>query len=995
MRYQSLFEHMNTGFAYFNVEKDQQDNPSDFVILECNSVFKRNSEITKKNIIGERASQLFDVKEEWCRTIFNNLKKVSSTGEPLHFEIYMKKCHKYISFSIYCPHEGNLELISCDITEFKDIIELKRISMYFSARFINTPTGKINEEINNALYEIKHFYDAEFCCIFQYDEDINTFSCSNQSIMEWKEIPKMYQQMKLDEFDWLLNRIKNDEIVKIINSDELPEEAFKEKEYFKHLGYKSMVFLPIIYEDKILGIIGLATLNYEKIWTSEQIDLLKIICTIFASAIKRKIMDEKLQDKIVKLVKLKEVLKDSEEKYRKLMFSIQDAVIMLDNNGMVVNWNKAAEEMFGYTFKEVEGQSLHKLIVPPEIYVRAEENFEKFKHTGEGRLINKVTEIHAVKKDGSKFIAEVSVSAIKLKGMNHAVGIVRDITERRQTQQKLLDSMDAAETANKAKSQFLANMSHEIRTPMNGIIGFLDLLSKTELDNRQEDYIREIKTASESLLALINDLLDFSKIEANKLELEHISFDIRKLIEEITSSFSLRAYSKGIEIHTWIDNSIPLSAIGDPGKLRQVLENLIGNAVKFTAKGKVVITAKLVSITMDKTEILFSVEDTGIGITDQDIQKLFEPFTQVDASTTRKYGGTGLGLSICEKIVEMMSGRITVKSVFGSGATFSFNISFDNAKEEQEEIAEEVENLKGLKILVADQSSTTREIVKYYLEGAGCIVIEADNSEKIIEQLRVNSITDNKIKVALLSVDMPDQNCFDLAEKIKAEESIKDTILNLITYYVNPCDKKMPAEKGISELIYKPIFRNDLYNCILVSIGKIDKNQLRITKVHIPADVIFDEYQKKNTRILLVEDNVTNQKLVANILRNASLSFDAKENGNEALKALEVRDYDLVLMDCQMPELDGYEATKQIRLNEEGKSHIPIIAMTANVLKSDIEKCLKTGMDDYISKPFRANDLLEIIAKWLKKEDNKSKNVITAPMHPLSMENLSDEVLVD
>eukprot|EP00825_Cyclidium_porcatum_P033782 TRINITY_DN35727_c0_g1_i1.p2 TRINITY_DN35727_c0_g1~~TRINITY_DN35727_c0_g1_i1.p2 ORF type:complete len:290 (-),score=9.43 TRINITY_DN35727_c0_g1_i1:315-1184(-) len=202
----------------------------------------------------------------------------------------MNNCHKYISFSIYCPHEGNLELISCDITEFKDIIELKRISMYFSARFINTPTEKINEEINNALYEIKHFYGAECCCIFQYDKDSNTFSCSNQCIMEWKEIPRIYQQIKLDDFEWLLDRIKNDEIVNISNSDELPEEAFKEKEYFKHLGYKSMVFLPIIYEGKVLGIFGLATLNYEKIWTSEQIDLLKIICTPMYSGINAEYM---------------------------------------------------------------------------------------------------------------------------------------------------------------------------------------------------------------------------------------------------------------------------------------------------------------------------------------------------------------------------------------------------------------------------------------------------------------------------------------------------------------------------------------------------------------------------------------------------------------------------------------------------------------------------------------------------------------------------------
>lgn len=988
LKYQSLFEHMNTGFAYLKVEKDQQNDPCDFVVFECNTAFKRITGVTKRNIIGEKVSKLYNLKLDWLSAIYNNVTKVSLTGEPLHIETYIKKYHKYISYSVYYPSEGYIEFLVNDITEVKDIKELKRISMYFSARFINTPVGKINDEIDNALYEIGQFYDAERCCIFQYNEEQNSFECTNRWEMNDLGMSAKYEKTNLDEFEWLINQINHDRIVKITNLDELPAEAVKEREYFTYLGYKSLLFLPITYEEKVFGVIKLVTFHYEKVWPFEQIDLLRIICTIFASALKRKGMDEALQKEIDKLVKLKKVLKDSEEKYRKLTLSIQDGIIMLDSEGKIVNWNKAAETIFGYSHSEVAGRRLHQLIVPPELMSRAERNFEAFKVTGEGKFVNKVTQIHAMKKDGTRFVAEISTSTIKLKGTMHVVGIVRDITERREIQKKMLDAMDTAEAANKAKSQFLANISHEIRTPMNGIIGFMDLLAKTPHTHQQDDYIAEIKTASDVLLSLINDLLDFSKIEANKLELENIEFNLRKVMEEVTSLFSMRAYAKGIEIYARIDDELPLSVVGDPGKLKQVMENLISNAVKFTHKGKVIVTAKQVSQTEEEAEVLFSVTDTGIGISEYDIRKLFEPFTQADASTTRKFGGTGLGLTICEKLVEMMSGKIEVQSEPGEGATFSFSIRFNIVQTE----TKTPEYLKDLQILVADSDSTNREIVKYYLEDAGCLVTEAENGEEVIERLRDNASKGKQISVALLNYDMPDQEGLELADRIKSDNEIKDTILNLFTHYANPCDRKAARGKGIAELILKPVYKNDLYTAILASMGKAE-HSLSMTTGNAAVEVIFDDYQKSHTRLLLVEDNATNQKLAISILRNAGLRCDIAENGYEALEAMKDKQYDLVLMDCQMPEMDGYEATKLIRLREEEKSHIPIIAMTANVMKSDIENCIASGMDDYISKPFRSNDLLEIIANWI--HNQKSEQTGAQQKESISKEELSEDTMSD
>ena len=514
----------------------------------------------------------------------------------------------------------------------KEESDFAKVILRYSTRFINTPSEKVDDEINNILREIGQRYKAEFSWVFLFNVNRDRLYCSHEWTASGNNLLSRKGMSDFGEFKWLMERIKGNRIVEIGSLDDIPDDAFKEKEYFQKFNCESLIFVPLTYENNVIGFMGISLASSARSWTPEQIDLLVIICVIVASLILKGRKEKALQNEIKKLVSLKSALKDSMTKYRKLTQSIRDAIVLVDSNERIVNWNNAAVRIFGYSYNEAVGKKLHELVASPQLLNKAEDSFRKFVLTASKRTIGGNTEITAVRKDGSRFVAEISISTLKLKGDTHVVGVVRDVTERSEIHKKMLaamktaeEAMEAAEAANKAKSQFLANMSHEIRTPLNGIIGFLDLLSKTPLDELQDDYVKEMRIAASSLMGQINDLLDFSKIEVDRLKLEYINFCPRKAIEEIASLFTPRAYSKGIEIHALIDSRIPDTVKGDPGRLKQVIANLISNAVKFTPKGEVLITAELASETEEETAISFKVTDTGIGITEEDKQNLFSP----------------------------------------------------------------------------------------------------------------------------------------------------------------------------------------------------------------------------------------------------------------------------------------------------------------------------------------------------------------------------------
>ena len=460
-------------------------------------------------------------------------------------------------------------------------------------------------------------------------------------------------------------------------------------------------------------------------------------------------------------------LLQGEAKQRAILSNISDVVSILDKNGIIRYASQNVKRLFGWQPEELIGRNYIDAIHVDD-RDRIDKDFREFVDNG----AETVMEFLFSCKDGSyKTICVKAANLISDPNINGILVNYHDITERKNAVNEMIKAKEEAEIANSSKSQFIANVSHEIRTPMNGIVGFLDLLSGTSLDSQQMDYLKEMKIASDSLLNLINDLLDFSKIEANKLELEHIPFDVRKVIEEVASLYSPRAYSKAVEIHAMVDTLIPGAIKGDPDKLRQVLRNLVSNAVKFTSKGEIVISAMLVTENEEKVSILFKVSDTGIGISENESLKLFEPFTQVDASTTRKYGGTGLGLAICESIVKIMSGEIKVESMKGKGSTFEFTISFDRAERRKKE--KQASALKGVNVLIAGGSSTSRDIIRYYLEDAGCCVLEAENIERAIGTLRGYSLVGDKINVMLADSCSFGEKEAELIAGIKHNSGIK------------------------------------------------------------------------------------------------------------------------------------------------------------------------------------------------------------------------------
>jgi PAS domain S-box-containing protein len=647
---------------------------------------------------------------------------------------------------------------------------------------------------------------------------------------------------------------------------------------------------------------------------------------------------------------VEQALLRQKEYFEALVSSSPVSIVVMDQDERIVSINPAFEKLFGYTRQEAVGSVLDTLITTQETLPEAAE-FSREIMTGE---------IHGIvkrrRRDGAMVDVELSGVPVIVAGERiGGLALYHDITD-------LVRARKDAEDSNRAKSEFLANMSHEIRTPMNGVIGMLELALETELTKDQRDYLQTSLGSAESLLSLLNDILDFSKIEAGRLEFESIGFNLRNTIEDVAYTLAKRAQDKGLEMVGLVHPDLDFDLLGDPSRLRQILVNLVGNAIKFTHQGEIVIRAEPHFESSNELTVRFSVQDTGIGIPPERQRAVFERFTQADGSTTRRYGGTGLGLAICRQLVDGMGGVIGVDSAPGQGSTFWFTLPFHRrpvkAQTESPLPAREVD-WKSLRILGVDDNTTNRTVLTHILEGIGCQIDAVSSGSRSIETLRKAARAGKPYHIVLLDMQMPVMDGEQTAREIKADPLIADAKIIILTSIGQRGDAARLEAVGCSGYLLKPVKQQMLFEALSAVLELDNEEKTGLITRHTLSE------QKRGLRVLLAEDNPVNQKLAVLILQKAGYSVDTVENGQAALEQALRGSYSAILMDVQMPELDGCEATRRIRAAET-TGHIPIIAMTAHALKGDRDRCFEAGMDDYLTKPLDRQAMLLTLDKWIQ-----------------------------
>ncbi len=778
-------------------------------------------------------------------------------------------------------------------------------------------------------------------------------------------------------------------------------------------------------------------------------------------------------------------LESSEKLKNAIMESAPDAILSIDHEGKLIEFNPAAEKMFGRLRSQVLGKEMAPIIMPSALQEQHRRGMAHYLATGEGRILGKRLELTAVRADGSEFPVELAVTRIQLEGppkftaflrditeqklsraraeaseqryrqlfdrnlagvlrstpdgrilhCNQAFaslfgfssvkevlsqsasefyldaadrqrmlarlrqagclvnregqyrrrdgtttwvlenqslstaedgtevieGVVLDISERKWVESELLRAKQAAEDASRAKSEFLANMSHEIRTPMNGIIGMTELVLDTDLTPEQLEYLNMVKVSADSLLSIINDILDFSKIEAGKLELEAIDFDLRDCLGDTIKSLGVRASQKGLELACHILPEVPDALIGDPTRLRQVVLNLVGNAIKFTEQGEVVLQCRVESQQEQELCLHFIASDTGSGIPSDRQQAIFEAFSQADNSMTRKHGGTGLGLTISARLVEMMGGRVWVESEMGKGSKFHFTARLRvQAAPVDRPLERPVVSLLDMPVLVVDDNATNRRILHEVLSHWHMKPAEVESGLAALATLLHACNIGKPFPLILVDAQMPEMDGFTLIHRVHQMPELVGSTIMMLSSAGQRGDAARCRELGVAAYLTKPVKQKELLSAILTALGSAAHKQERsslITRHSL-------RQERRPLNILLAEDNLVNQKVATRLLEKHDHNVTVVSNGKEALSALEKQSFDVVLMDVQMPEMDGYETTFAIRRREEGTgNHMPIIALTAHAMKGDLERCLRVGMDGYVSKPIQARTLFDTIER--------------------------------
>ena len=677
-----------------------------------------------------------------------------------------------------------------------------------------------------------------------------------------------------------------------------------------------------------------------------------------------------LEQEVSDRQRAQEALRESEGRMRLILDSTAEAIYGIDRDGKCTFCNPATLRLLGYQKPEdLFGRNMHKVMhhshADGSRYAVTECSIYSSLKTGKG--IHSDREVFW-RADGVAFPSEFWSYPIRKEGeVVGAVVTFLDITERKLAEEALRKSKEEAEAGSRAKSEFLANMSHEIRTPMNGIIGMTDLALDTELTGEQREYLSLVKSSADSLLHLINDILDFSKIEAGKFELEKTQFEIRDLFSDTLKSLAVRANKKHLELSARVASEVPRIIVGDPTRLRQLIVNLVGNAIKFTEQGNIVVDAKLENQSSDAVHLHICVSDTGIGIPPEKHELIFESFAQADGSTTRRFGGTGLGLTISRRIVELMGGRIWLESAEGEGSNFHFTARFESCSQPASACEPVIHRgLQELAVLIVDDNDANREILAEMISNWRMKAIAVGSGRLALQTIAAANAAGRPFSIVLIDMEMPEMNGIELAQSIRRQSAQAVPLILMLPAERLLSDRAQFREVGVSVFLSKPVGQSELLDALVLSLGMPAATGL---PTDIPAPEKEPAARHDGLHILLAEDNPVNQKLAVRLLEKAGCRIAIAKNGKEVLSLLEQVPYfpiDLVLMDIQMPEMDGMEATAAIREAEKSSGgHLPIIAMTANAMRGDRERYLAGGMDGYVSKPIDSRGLFVEIEKCL------------------------------
>jgi PAS domain S-box-containing protein len=654
-------------------------------------------------------------------------------------------------------------------------------------------------------------------------------------------------------------------------------------------------------------------------------------------------------------------LGESESKNKLLATIVEqssEAIWTKDLGGNITSWNSGAAAMFGYTPEEAMGRALNVgQSTPDEDQARMARLMagEKFSY-----------DARAMTRSGTVIDIQVAVAPL-LDDTNQCIGsiaVARDVTQHKRSEEALRLAREAAEAANHAKSSFLARMSHEIRTPMNGVLGMTELLLETGLTSTQRKYAETVQRSGKNLLGIINDLLDFSKIEAGKLELENVDMDLRRTIEDIVDLLAERAHAKGLELACSIPPDLPTHVRGDPLRLGQVLTNLVGNAIKFTEQGSIVIRVASVEDAADNVTMRFDVIDTGVGISHDAQSRIFEEFAQADGSTTRKHGGSGLGLAISKQLVEMMGGAIHVESSLGAGSTFWFTANFEKQASQPhvEPRSLPIGLLTGVRALMVESSAINRGILHQLMSNWEMTTRVAETPKQAIDLLTQAAARSVPYDLAIIDLGLPGMDALELARTIRARADISKVRLVMLTR--RHADSRSARDAGYDACLVKPVRQTMLYECLVNVMAGRPQETVAAPAVSAP---VSRPPAGIRGNILVVEDNLINQQVALGILQIQGYSVSVANNGKEAVNAHAQGAFDLILMDCHMPEMDGFEATMEIRRREQssGGKRVPIVALTANAMAQDREECLNAGMDDHLAKPFSMQTMQEMLDRWM------------------------------